>query len=513
LRGEKMSVKKCFGLCMVCLFVLMTTGKGLAEDWSRKYPIKKDISGPYSYDSISKKDYKGITLNIITHVKPVIGEPTEVHARQFEELTGAKIIVKHVPFGKLYQEIMLGLRKGKYDVLVSTTLWLADMYSYLEPLPQKMLDSDQFKDVIQYYKDLSRRGDSYYFVPIDGDRHYMQYRRDLLENPSWQSEFKSRYHKPLEAPKTWIDLMEISEFFNNKDLGNGKTVYGMAEITKKDDLLYSHFIKRAAPYAKHPDVKGGFYFDLKTMKPLINNPGFVEALENFIKMHKFYPPGGENWGLWDIIQSFGKGQVVFSDSWDDAFIQAMEPESGIRNQVAAGISPGARKVWNRDTGKWNDFPDVNYAPYIASGWTSSVAKSSQHKEAAFDFLGFFGNEANHASDLLIGRYGVNPFRYSDLDKNFWTTFAGWDENVAFSYIQTFSNINKNKNKLFDLRIHLAGLYMNALNTGVARALTGRATAQEALDGVAREWEKLNKRVGIDKQREVYANLVRLEDNE
>ena len=43
-------------------------------------------------------------------------------------------------------------------------------------------------------------------------------------------------------------------------------------------MLGNYFIKRAAPYAKHPEVGGGFYFDLETMEPLINTPGFVAAL-------------------------------------------------------------------------------------------------------------------------------------------------------------------------------------------------------------------------------------------
>ena len=61
--------------------------------------------------------------------------------------------------------------------------------------------------------------------------------------------------------------------------------------------MFSAFISRVAPYAKHPDVKGGFFFDLETMEPLVNTPGWVRGLELFVEAQKAFPPGGNNFGL------------------------------------------------------------------------------------------------------------------------------------------------------------------------------------------------------------------------
>ena len=214
-----------------------------------------------------------------------------------------------------------------------------------------------------------------------------------------------------------------------------------------------------------------------------------------------------------MIQSFGKGDAVFSDSWDDPFIQAMERGNPLRNKVAAALSPGSRRVWNRKSGKWDNFPAVNYAPYIVYGWTSAVPRSTPHKKAAFDFLGFFANTENHAADLLVGRFGINPFRRSDLDKNFWVQRAGWDDAVAGSYVQTLDRMNKSKNRVLDLRIHRGQEYVYLLSVGVYRALTGRESPQSALDNVAERWRQLTKTVGVDKQREAYRHLVHFEDNQ
>ena len=53
-----------------------------------------------------------------------------------------------------------------------------------------------------------------------------------------------------------------------------------------------------------------------------------------------------------------------SYSWDDAFVQAMQADSQIRNKVAAGLLPGAKEVLNCKTGVWDTFETPNRAPYV-----------------------------------------------------------------------------------------------------------------------------------------------------
>ena len=466
----------------------------------------------YSSERIAALDYTGKTLNILTHEMPVIGEPTVLHARQFEKLTGIKINIHHFPFNKLYQEAILGLKSSKYDIVFYSSLWIADTYEFLEPVPERLLQSKAFRDIVPHYQSMAKWGDITYQVTIDGDRHYLQYRKDLFEDPRYQERYKTIFGLELNPPKTWEELTRIARFFNLQILDDGKFIYGITEITDKDDLLFSQFIKRAAPYAKHPDIDDGFYFDLETMKPLINTPGFVAALTLFCESQSLYPPGGKKFSLTDVTKSFGRGEAVFSDSWDDSFIKAMEPTSPIADKVATIITPGSKKVWNRKTGVWDNFEEINYAPYIAWGWTSGVSRNSRNKEAAFNFLGFFTNNKNHYSDLLVGRFGLNPYRVSDYNTSFWTERAGWKKDAAESYVMTLRQMAASDNWVMDLRIHQGRQYMEALSTGVFRALTGRETPQKALDEVARRWEIITERVGRDKQREAYSHIVRLENS-
>ena len=501
------------GALLATSALMISAGLAAAQDYS-KYGIKEDVPGACSFASIDAKDYSGRTLNIITHAIPVIGEPTALHAQQFQELTGATVNVVHVPFGDLFQRIMIPFQTGQqaYDVLFFASLWLGDFNPYLAEVPQAYQEVSGMQSVTPTYKGVATWNGKMLNYTMDGDRHYLKYRSDVFSNPEMQALFKEKTGRDLTVPATWEEYNEVAAVFNNMDWdGDGAPNFGTAEVTKRDDLMFSAFISRVAAYAKHPDVKGGFFFDLATMEPLVNTPGWVKGLEMFVAAQASMPPGGTSFGLGDEIFSFGGGQALMSYSWDDAFIQAMQEDSPIRNKVAAAPLPGATEVWNRTTGQWDKFDTPNTAPYVTWGWSSAVASASENQDMAFDYLCFFGNEANTLADLQIGRFGVNPYREAHFDPAFYETELGWDVNTATTYTDTLKAIDGGQNQVFDLRVPGVGEFMSSLAAGVARAQSGEATTQEALDGVAAEWKAIVDRIGVDRVREAYANVVALED--
>ena len=69
-----------------------------------------------------------------------------------------------------------------------------------------------------------------------------------------------------------------------------------------------------------------------------------------------------------------------------------------------------------------------------------------------------------------------------------------------------------KNRVFDLRVPGVGQFMSSMAAGVSKALAGQESAQKAMDGVAAEWRQIVDRIGKEKVREAYKNVVALEDN-
>jgi multiple sugar transport system substrate-binding protein len=503
---------------LTIIFALMfLSNLVLADKWSEQFPHIKntgDIPGECSYESMSKKDYSGRTLRINTHAVPVMGEPTALHAEQFSKLTGAKVNVVHTPAGDLYAKAMVPFQAGQapYDIVFGFSNFIRDWMQYLEPVPEKYVNMRQMQDVTQSHIGVASWDGQMIQFPIDGDRHYLKYRKDVIDNPKYQKKYKADTGKTLKVPITWKEYGEIASYFNGWDWDNdGELEYGSAEVMKKDDLMYAAFFSRSAAYSKNPRTPGGFYFDLKTMEPLINNPGFVEALEDWVAATKYVPPGGINFGLGDEINSFGGGQTLFSFSWDDAFVKAMEDSSPIKNKVGAAPLPGAEKVWHRGDNSWD--LGYNQAPYIVWGWASAVAKKSKNHDMAFDYLCFFANDANHQADIAIGRFGVNPFKKSDFDPQIYIERQGWDPLIAKSYTATLMGMEEySTNRVFPLRVPGVFQFTSAVATGTSKALAGQLSSQEALDEVAAEWKKIIKRIGADTIREAYAVGVALEDN-
>ena len=496
--------------------VLIFSPMAYADKWSDQFPHIKatgDIPGDCSYEKMSKKNYKGKTLKINTHAVPVIGQPTALHAEQFAKLTGAKVDVTHTPAGDLYAKAMVPFKAGQapYDIVFGFSNFINDWKQYLAPVPKKYINSPEMKDVTKSHIGVSSWDGTMYQYPVDGDRHYLKYRKDVIDNPEMQKKYKADTGKELRVPRTWKEYGEMAKYFNGWDWdGDGELEYGSAEVMKKDDLMFAAFFSRSVAYAKNLSTPGGFFFDLETMKPNVNNPGFVEALTDWVEATKYVPPGGINFGLGDEIGSFGGGQTLFSFSWDDAFIAAMQDDSPIKNKVGTAPLPGADKVWNRVTGKWEN--QYNQAPYIVWGWAVGVAKKSKVQEMAFDYLCFFSNGANHQADLAIGNFGVNPFKNSDFDPNLYIDTMGWDKEIAESYTKTLKDMEKSKNRVFPLRVRGVFEFTSAVATGTSKALAGQLSPQEALDEVAKEWEAIVKRVGKSAVQEDYAVGVKMEDN-
>ena len=190
-----------------------------ADKWSDQFPHIKntgDIAGECSYESMSKKDYSGQKLTINTHAVPVIGEPTALHAEQFSKLTGAEVNVIHTPAGDLYSKAMVPFQAGQapYDIVFGFSNFIRDWKQYLQPVPAKYVNMRQMQDVTQSHIDVNSWDGEMIQFPIDGDRHYLKYRKDVIDNPEYQAKYKAETGNELRIPQTWKEYGEMASFFN-----------------------------------------------------------------------------------------------------------------------------------------------------------------------------------------------------------------------------------------------------------------------------------------------------------
>jgi len=466
-----------------------------------------------SADVDNSKPYLGQTITIITpNLGKKISGPIITEAKKFEKKTGATIRIVTPSWNDTITKTKESFNDDKinYDIFVIISSWAGSLFSHhtIAPIPQHIKEKIDWEDVLPIYKNniLSWATKEYSF-PYDGDCVNLYYRKDLFENKTYQHKFQAQFGYELKAPKTWSQYKDIAMFFNGWDWNNdGKIEYGIAGSRLKGYGTMLLFFTKAAAYAKHPTDKA-FYFDSDTMKPRINNPGFVKALTEYIDLMQYAPKQIINFSPGDVRQSFIGSEVAMVVDWANTGTMAQNSkESKVKDKVGYAQLPGSNEVYNPKTKVWDKL--YNHPSSISGNWTLLVNKSSKNKELAFEFAAHMSSKEVTSKLVTIGDSGVNPSRYSHFENNFdlWDK-NGFSKESAKNYLQTISLALSNKNVMTDLRIPGANKYYSVISTYIDKAIKKELTPQEALDEVAKKWDEISDNLGRDRQIKFYKESI------
>src|SRR6476469_635637 len=121
-----------------------------------------------------------------------------------------------------------------------------------------------------------------YRISIDGDCHNFNYRTDVFAAEDLAKAWKDEGHQgEWGVPKTWQQVQEVTKFLKGNQIG-GRDAIGYLDSPKPWGGFGFYFLGgRATAYAKHPEDKA-WLFDVDTMKPRINNPAWVRAIQDVI---------------------------------------------------------------------------------------------------------------------------------------------------------------------------------------------------------------------------------------
>lgn len=421
----------------------------------------------------------------------------------FEARTGAKVRVLTPGWNETIEKIDESLKSAdaNFDIYVVISMWSGTLLSggHVEPVPAAIKQKIDWDDVLPIYRNTVLSWNNVtYGLPYDGDCINLYYRKDVFANPEFQARFKKKYHYDLAPPTTWKEYRDIAAFFTGWDWnGDGKPDYGIAGNRVKGDISMLQFFAQAAAYAKHPDDPA-YYFDPETLKPRINNPGFVRALETWIDTLKYGPPGMANFAGHDVRNSFVSGQTVMAIDWADMGVHAVNaPASVIKDKIGYSQIPGSDEVFNVLTKAWDKRP--NQVSSISGNWTFFVSKASKNKALAFEFAAHMTSKALTKQLTAISGTAVNPSRRSHFEDPASWNQSGFSTESAKAYLEEITRSLSNPNVVYDITIPGAGEYYQVADEYVAKAVNGEMTAKKALDQAAAEWEKITERLGRERQ--------------
>jgi multiple sugar transport system substrate-binding protein len=457
-------------------------------------------SGAHAQEAM---DCSGTEITVGTMTPPFIGGPAIAHARTWEARTGGKANVVQFPFGELYTKFMTPMATGQhgFDVILHAPAWHGDFAPYLSEIPDQFTQGIGWEDIHPTYRERLMMWDGRQIsVTIDGDVHTGSYRTDLFEDEANKTAFKEKYGYDLAAPVTWDQYYDIAEFFTRPDEG----VYGTAEAFVRGGQQFWFFFSHAAAYTNHPDHPGAMFFDPETMDAQVDNPGWLRALEDYIRSVQYSPPGALNFNSGDIRTAFASGQVAMNFDWGDTGTIAADPaQSKVAGHVGFFILPGSKEIWNHKTQSWDQFDEVVHSPFMAyGGWVASVPATTQSLDCAWDYVMWYTSIENSGQDVVTGGTGINPYRLSHFENvEPWT--AIFDEKGAKNYLEVQRGSIEADNVALDFRLPGYFQYTEVLEIELSKALNGDVEPQAALDAIAAEWNRLTDEFGREEQLAIY----------
>jgi multiple sugar transport system substrate-binding protein len=461
-------------------------------------------------------NFEGQTVVVVTQTGRSIGGPIEDFAPEWEAATGGNVELQQFAFGELFEKIITSFDTGAndFDMLVFPADWAGDFMApgYLEPISDDVLDELEPDDIIPLYGErITAWGDTVYALPYDGDAHMLYYRKDLVSPESeYAADFEAEYGYTLDEPTTWSEYYDIAEFFNGREVetaGQTATIAGVAEAQRREAQSFWVYLSHAAGYGKVPGNPCFFFSCDDAFTPQVNNPGWVMALEDYIRSTSLGPAEQLQWDVADTRVQFPAGAAVLNIDWGDVGPISYNPEASvIVGDTGFSVLPGGDQYWDYEAEAWVE--EENVAPFIAfGGWIIGVATESDVKEAALDFAKFMARPELVKQLAVTPDTGINPSRFSQFeDVQLWID-AGFDEEGANDYLDAVLNTINHPNAVLDLRIRGAAEYTSALDAEISRALAGELSAQEALDNVATTWDEISDRLGRESQLEQYRSSV------
>ena len=416
----------------------------------------------YAQDRYAK--YKGQTVVLSIPAHPHYDAMVKL-LPEFTKQTGIKVEVDKLAMARMKDKQLLEMAKpsGDYDLVCYVVMWKGEyvkknLIRELEPFFKNPALADpnyDFKDVVPRYVEnmglvggpkgyLAGPGAKLYGMPYGAETSILAYRRDIFAKHN------------LKAPDNYTEFEKLLPILKEKA--------GIGALTSRGQA--GHQCVHA--WLLHVNPLGGHIFDDK-WKPIFNNEVGVKAL-NFLKLVSDTGPVGiPGYGQGEMITSFLQGQSAMYLDSSLIFGQVNNPSvSKIGGQVSYVVHPKG----------------VRYSSQ-SGGLGLAIPKNAKNADAAFLLMQWLTSKEQ---DKAVCRIGGVPSRNSTM----------MDQGMVRQYPEYITLRQQLEYSDPDWRPIIAEwdeINIQALGVAVSEALTGKKTAQEALNGMVPKVTDIMKRGG------------------
>ena len=456
--------------------------------------------------------FKGMSINVVSENIPTHTYESQTLTKAFEEITGIKVTHDLLQEGDVIEKLQTQLQSGQnvYDAYVNDSDLIGTHYRYGWAVPLSDYMEGEGKDVTSPTLDVDDfMGKSFttapdgklYMLPDQQFANLYWFRYDLFTNPDLRARFKEKYGYELGVPVNWSAYEDIAAFFSEdvKEV-DGKPIFGHMDYGKKDASLGWRYTDAWFSMAGSGDkgLPNGLPVDewgirVEDCHPVgssierggdINGPAAVYALDTSIRWLKDYAPAeAQGMTFYEYSPVTSSGIIAQQAFWYTAF-------------VADYAKPGMPVVNEDGTPKWRVAPSPHGAYWHegmklgyqdAGSWLLLNTTPEDRRKAAWLYAQFVTSKT---VDVKKSHVGLTFIRDSTVRHESFTERAPllgglieFDRSPArVAWTPTGTNVPDYPK--------LAQLWWQNIST----ALSGEATTQQALDGLADAQDKVMERI-------------------
>jgi multiple sugar transport system substrate-binding protein len=297
--------------------------------------------------------YAGVTLRLVGANHPWQVAITPLLA-DFEAATGIKVNFEAYGEDQLNQKLTTEFTAGGSDIDVFMQRPLQEarvmqMNGWYEDLTNCVSDPDyDFADFADGAVGTTMVNGVLTGIPIVTEQEVLYYRKDLLEAAG------------LEVPKTLDELKAAAEALTDKD----NEMYGFVARGQRSPLVtqFSSFLYSS----------GGDWFDADR-QATINTPEALAAIDLYGTLLREYgPPGVLNMSWPQAVAIFAQGNAAMYTDASSIYANVLDPElSAVADKTGVAVFPAG---------------PAGPIMYNVTSWGLAIPSSSQHKEAACEFV-------------------------------------------------------------------------------------------------------------------------------
>jgi multiple sugar transport system substrate-binding protein len=392
--------------------------------------------------------------------------------KDFTTKTGIEMKYEFVPWTSYADRFIneLNSHSKLCDLIIGDSQWIggsAENHHYIKLndfFAKENIKMDDFMPAtVLGYSEWPKNTPNYWALPAMGDAVGWAYRKDWFSRPDLRAEFKKKYNRDLDPPKTYHELRDIAEFFTGREI-DGKKVYGLYIFTERGsegitmgvtNVMYNYGFDYDDP--KHPYRMDGF----------VNSAGAAEGLDFYKSLYKCCQPQGlSNAYMTEGLDAFKSGQVAMMMNWF-AFFPGLYKDPNVGGErIGFFVNPAERYHFTQ-----------------LGGQGISVVSYSYHVDDALQYVKWFAQPDVQKKWWALGGYSCLK---AVLDDPSFPNSAPF----APQFLESMSIV-----KDFWAEPAYAELLLDMQKRIHDYVVADKGTSKEALDLLIKDWVKVFKQEG------------------